>query len=260
MQRIAAAVLASTDRTSALRTARLLDAGCGTGTNLPWAAELTAARPLHAVDLMHGAVTAAAQALPHQQVASATASATALPYRDRSFDLVLSMDVLQHLTRDQAAEALREVHRVLVDGGLALVRTNAAFGRGRVTQREDWRLYNPASLRGAVEGAGLQVVKLTSANVLPSVWSSLPRPVRRRRQAPAQSHHSSTTVGHEHSQTSSETGHHGLGIPRSAGPVRNAVLLGLLNAEAALLRSTGVSLPVGHSLLLLCQRPEGSKP
>lgn len=40
-----------------------------------------------------------------------------LPYRDASFDRVVSSLVLHHLTRDHKVETLNEVHRVLRAGG-----------------------------------------------------------------------------------------------------------------------------------------------
>jgi SAM-dependent methyltransferase len=57
------------------------------------------------------------------------ASATELPFDDRSFDLVYSFKVLPHIP--ELSKALEEVARVLDDGGIALL-----------------EFYNPNSLRG----------------------------------------------------------------------------------------------------------------
>lgn len=235
--------------------ARVLDVGCGTGSNLRWAAGLTSTRPLHALDLVPRAAALAVGSLPDGEVRAVAGSAAALPYRDACFDLVLSFDVLQHLTPALAAAALHEVRRVLVPGGRALLRTNAAFGRGHVPQREDWRLYDARSLREAVEQAGLEVERLTSANMLQSLWASSPSLLLRRGRPhlhlPPQ--HAAEQAGHR--QTSSDTGHHGLGIPSPVGPLRNGVLRRVLSAEAALLRHRSRPLPFGHSLLALVHRP-----
>ncbi|WP_420112228.1 class I SAM-dependent methyltransferase [Pseudactinotalea sp.] len=49
------------------------------------------------------------------------ASATDLPFRDRSIDAVWSMSTLMHLTDDQFTTALAEIARVLRDGGVAAI-------------------------------------------------------------------------------------------------------------------------------------------
>ena len=46
-----------------------------------------------------------------------TASLAALPYGDGTFDRALCLDVLEHLTFDEQAVAIRELHRVLRSGG-----------------------------------------------------------------------------------------------------------------------------------------------
>lgn len=226
---------------------RVLDAGCGTGANLLWAADLTRTRPLHGADLVPEAVGVARRATG--DVAElVTASTTALPYADASFDLVLSVDVLQHLPDAAATQALQELTRVLAPGGRLLVRTNAAFGRRHVPQREDWRLYSPATLTAALQAAGLRVERLTSANALHSLWASAPRLPRRH------DHHHEHGTPDRH-QTAADTGHRGLGIPRPVSPSRNAVLRRLLRVEARWLRHR--DLPFGHSLLAVARKQQG---
>lgn len=239
--------------------ARVLDMGCGTGSNLPWAAGLTSARPLHALDLAPAAAAVAAGSLPQGQVSALAGSAAALPYKDACFDLVLSFDVLQHLTSALAAETLREVRPVLVPGGRALLRTNAAFGRSHVPQRADWRLYDARTLRQSLEQADLVVERLTSANMLQSLWASGPALLPRRARAHPDAQQQDPPTPPQHRQTTADTGHHGLGIPAPVGPLRNGVLRRVLAAEAALLRRSTHSLPFGHSLLALVRRPVGDQ-
>jgi SAM-dependent methyltransferase len=52
-------------------------------------------------------------------------SAEALPFRDRSFNCVVCAEVLEHVERP--AEAIREIHRVLVPGGVLALTTRFIF-------------------------------------------------------------------------------------------------------------------------------------
>lgn len=217
----------------------VLDAGCGTGALLPWAASLTAPSLPFAIDVSPAAVERCRSAgLPAE---FEVASVTDLPYDDGRFDLILSSDVLQHLTIDQASAALVETARVLRPGGRLLIRTNSAQGRRHVAERDDWRMYTQASLRSALEDAGLEVDRLTPVNMIQGAWASLPRRT-------AHDHHDHETLVDEH------RAHHGLGIPEPVGDRRNRVFLSLLRWEARYLRKPGRSLPFGHSLYAVARR------
>src|SRR5689334_1528617 len=88
---------------------RILDIGCGTG---------AMSRKLAA----HGTVTSAdfsPLALDFSRRRGITqlcaADAMRLPFRERSFDVIVALDILEHLPDDQAA--LSEFQRVLKPGG-----------------------------------------------------------------------------------------------------------------------------------------------
>jgi ubiquinone/menaquinone biosynthesis C-methylase UbiE len=100
----------------------VLEVGCGTGLILERLARV--ARRAEGIDLSPGMLEKArARGLAVQQ-----ASATALPYPDASFDLVVSFKVLAHVP--DIAAALGEMARVCRPGGCVLA-----------------ELYNPWSLR-----------------------------------------------------------------------------------------------------------------
>lgn len=132
-------------------TARILDAGTGTGANLRLLRDL---RYPHAegIDRSPEAIRfCAAKGLgPVSQ-----ADLTRLPFADGYFDLVLLTDVLEHLDDDM--QGLREVGRVLRPGGAALVTVPAfpaLWGRQDVVSHHR-RRYRPGELESRVAQAGL---------------------------------------------------------------------------------------------------------
>lgn len=83
----------------------LLDVGCGNGLFLRSVAEKRSWARLCGVD-RSGA------ALAHVATEKVAASADALPFRDREFDIVTSFDVIEHLPLAVFERALREIVRV----------------------------------------------------------------------------------------------------------------------------------------------------
>ncbi|MHC4661416.1 MAG: class I SAM-dependent methyltransferase [Planctomycetota bacterium] len=92
---------------------RIADIGCGSGANMAAFAELGKIVGLDSDMEM----VAAAQANIDTKVFKATAEATGLP--DTAFDLVLCLDVLEHIKDD--ATALAECRRITVPGGNAII-------------------------------------------------------------------------------------------------------------------------------------------
>lgn len=99
--------------------ARLLEVGCGMGTDLLQFARGGA--QVTGIDLTPRSIEISRQhlALYDQQGDFANADCERLPFADESFDVVYSNGVLHH-TPDTAA-AVHEIHRVLRPGGLARV-------------------------------------------------------------------------------------------------------------------------------------------
>ena len=100
---------------------RVLDIGCGPGKQLLHL--LTrGARPenLHGIDLQEELVEEARGLAPHLDFR--TGDATALPYADGSFDLVLAFTMLSSMrSAESRAQAAGEMLRVLAPGGGVLV-------------------------------------------------------------------------------------------------------------------------------------------
>ncbi len=86
--------------------ARVLDVGCGEGVLV---AEYADRLAIEGVDANYSSVLVRA------------GSVTALPYADATFDRVLCLDVLEHLSFEEQPIALAELHRILAPGGEALL-------------------------------------------------------------------------------------------------------------------------------------------
>jgi len=98
---------------------RSLDIGCGAGYGVAELAQRGG--EAYGIDVASNAVAYARINYPLSNAHFAQASATALPFRDRSFDLVTAFEVIEHLTDWRAL--LAEARRVLSDDGVFLVST-----------------------------------------------------------------------------------------------------------------------------------------
>ncbi len=143
--------------------AAVLDVGCGTGANGP----VLARHGALVVGVDASTVPLALQGQAGRgHSARLRADALALPFRDASFDLVVALDVLEHLV-DHAAAA-HEIARVLRPRGSAVVFVPALrllWGlQDEVSHHR--RRYRSAELAAALEAGGLRVERLTYFNLL----------------------------------------------------------------------------------------------
>jgi SAM-dependent methyltransferase len=162
MRRSALALLRSAQRSGS--AARILDAGCGTGGTTIRLREFGQA--VFGVDYAAAALTpAAARGLAGDLTQG---SVERLPFRDASFDLVTSFEVIYHAGVASDSQALREFHRVLRPGGLLLLRLPAHdWLRGRHDRLvHTRRRYSRAEVRDKLRAAGFRVERLSWANGL----------------------------------------------------------------------------------------------
>jgi len=140
--------------------ARILDAGCGSGRNI--------------VDLArHGVVTGVELSGTSVELARARAtgevvegSVMDMPFDDASFDLTVSLDVIEHLEDDVGA--LRELRRVTKPGGALLVTVPAYqwLWSGHDEVNHHHRRYNRRTLLAPAETAGWHLESSTHFNSL----------------------------------------------------------------------------------------------
>ena len=137
----------------------ILDVGCGTGANLEMLSEFGDAS---GVDVSAEAV-AFCHARGLENVKQAVAEA--LPFEDGSFELVTSLDVVEHLDDDVAG--LKEMRRVLrADGRVLLVVPAFMFLWGVQDDVSNHRRrYTRPELRKAVLEAGFEIERASYWNI-----------------------------------------------------------------------------------------------
>jgi len=100
---------------------RILDAGCGTGFNLTHYAAADS-RDVYGLDL-------AAAALEHVRKRGfekvAQASITHIPFKSETFDIVFSFEAVTQTPHETHDASIREMHRVLKNGGYLFIRVPA---------------------------------------------------------------------------------------------------------------------------------------
>ena len=135
---------------------RILDAGCGTGL---LGIKLQSFGQVVGVDINpHALEYARKRGLPVQK-----ASLLRLPFKNGTFDVIISVDVLYHVQISDDVRALRELHRVLSPGGTVILRVPAVPWLRR---RHDAlvftrRRYDPANLCRALHDAKFSVIKVS---------------------------------------------------------------------------------------------------
>jgi SAM-dependent methyltransferase len=140
--------------------ARVLDAGCGSGRNM---IEFSSLGTVTGIELSETSV-----ALARQREAGEIVSGSVLemPFPDDSFDLAVSLDVIEHLEDDLSA--LRELRRTVAPGGALLVTVPAYqwLWSGHDEINHHHRRYTRRSLQRVAERAGWHQVRTTYFNSL----------------------------------------------------------------------------------------------
>jgi SAM-dependent methyltransferase len=142
------------------RPARILDAGCGSGRNM---VELAHAGPVTGIELSKTSVSLARARQVGEVIEG---SVLDMPFEPDSFDLAVSLDVIEHLQED--LDALRELRRVVAPGGALLVTVPAYewLWSGHDEINHHHRRYTRRSLQRVAEEAGWKQTRTTYFNSL----------------------------------------------------------------------------------------------
>jgi SAM-dependent methyltransferase len=207
----------------------LLDVGCGSGQTMAWFAGLHRGWQTIGLDVAPEGL-AAARARNNRVL---RASALELPFPAAAVDLVVTLDVLQHLplgTGDRTA--LSEIGRVLKPGGHVFLRTNAqSLPHAADDPTYQFHKYRPDELRAKLESAGFEVIRLGRVNALLGL-AEIPRELRA-----GNAHHS----------------YHGLlAEPRAEARWQSGLKRSWLRFEGRAVRLGG-SWPLGRTIVALCR-------
>ena len=148
---------------------RVLDVGCGTGFNVEY---------LQTRDYEHVVgIDFSAEALFFCRSRNLSnlicGDATYLPLQRETFDVIMALDLIEHLAAD--TQALREFARVLRPGGTLIIFApafNFLWGLQDEVSHH-YRRYTADELGQKLEGVGLSIYKLTYANIFlfPLIWA-----------------------------------------------------------------------------------------
>jgi len=140
--------------------ARILDAGCGSGRNM---VELARFGSVTGIELSQTSVEIARSRGAGEVLAG---SVLEMPFADDSFDLAVSLDVIEHLEDDLGA--LRELRRTVAPGGALLVTVPAYqwLWSGHDEINHHHRRYTRRALQRVGEQAGWKQTRTTYFNSL----------------------------------------------------------------------------------------------
>lgn len=154
---------------------RVLDAGCGTGIHIGRLAALAEVEAAVGVDLGKPGLIYGKANFP--TVTFLQASLDRLPFEDNYFDLIYSLDVVEHLL--EPSLAIKEFHRTCKPGGFVFLQT-PNYPVKRVYDAWHWLRqsrktlsddpthvyhFNSFKLQIMVRSSGLQVVHLSARNL-----------------------------------------------------------------------------------------------
>jgi SAM-dependent methyltransferase len=227
------ALLGLLDRELVENNLRVLDVGCGAGNMI-----LHLSRYGSVVGIDNNP---APLQIAHQRGYDARlAQAEDMPFEDESFDLVTTLDVIEH--SDDDLRILRECHRVCANGGLVAITVPAfqwLWSHNDVIN-DHKRRYSRSQLRARLTQAGFDVRRMTYNNcfIFP-VAAPLILARRRAEKEP------------ELATPSTDQGAYQVEMEPTSPPV-NAILRGVGRLEAAVLRAT--DLPFGTSIICIASK------
>lgn len=222
---------------------RVLDVGCGTGYLLNFLKQHypIAGEPV-GIDI-------SSHALEFCKMRGATelllASATEIPLESASFDLIICIDTIQHLSPAGAdQQAIAEFARLLRPDGILYLRTNSALGHLSLegVDPDQYRRYHRETVTQMLTQAGLTVERATYLNATPGAIAMLKEYLG--------------TYARSRAKKTAAIGP-GLAIqPPSPRPsLSSSIMHSVMKFEAWLIGALQMDLPFGHSSGFIARRP-----
>jgi SAM-dependent methyltransferase len=148
---------------------KILDIGCGTGFNV----EYLQARGYKQVVGLDFSMDALGFCQSRNLTCLVCSDATHPPFGPVSFDMIMALDLIEHLADD--TQALQHLTRILKPGGTLIIFTPAfKFLWGLQDEvGHHYRRYTAGELRHKLIEAGLNITKLTYTNtfLFPLIWA-----------------------------------------------------------------------------------------
>lgn len=117
---------------------KALDIGCGSGQMIKFLR--SNGFDVRGIDIAKEAINLANKL--NKKVVAKIGSATKVPHKDKVFDLVISISVIEHLTKKEVRLFLKEARRVLKPGGYIFLVTPNYATPIRLLQGASWFGYN----------------------------------------------------------------------------------------------------------------------
>lgn len=212
-------------------SARLLDAGCGTGANLPLLQRYGTA---YGLELSSRGIRFGRERGLRRLTQG---NVTHLPFGNASFDVVLSFDVLYCLETPAEQSALQEMFRVIKPGGFVIINVAALdiLKGDHSAFAGEVRRYTRRELGTKLERTGFTIGRLTYTNAALFPVAAAVRMLQRMRGVKG----GAESKGDFH-------------VPPA--PI-NALFSGMLALESTLVNA-GIDMPFGSSVLCLGKKPE----
>lgn len=148
-----------------IKNKRILDIGCGFG----WF-ELNAikrkAKHIIGIETTNNDLKTAKKSIKNDKVSFQIGSALKLPFKDKSFDTVVSWEVLEHIPKNGEKRMFQEVHRVLKPNGIFYLSTPNQSVLSNVLDPAWWlinhRHYTMGDLIALSEKNGFKVEKIVT--------------------------------------------------------------------------------------------------